>query len=260
MLLLAPFASSFLATGLFLTVAVPGLVLVHGQFDTPVGVVGATLVWLLAVALATRETLLLLRSPQDPAPPGYEQIQGLFDPGWAEKLRAASGCLVEAHSPLEIQADGRRNRGCLAIVLLGMIGTCLSAASGAPRLPPATQPSVFSASLVVALVGVGLWWRFFRAWRYRQGLDHWLKLDFQTGSAVWIERRTGRPALHEPALECCKLLLLDERNWNHLILVDAQDNGPRLFMALKTGKPDFKNFADMLAQRMGLPLEDKTNR
>ena len=259
-LLIAPLLCSFLATGLFLTVAVPALVLVQGQLDSPLAAAGATLLWLFAAALSVRETLILLRPQQDPAPPGYEQISGLFDTQWAERLQAAAGCLVEADSPLERQANASRNYGCLALVLLGFLGSVVCVASAAPGQPISVRMTVLGASILISLIGIVLWWRFVRALRRSQRLDHWLKLDFQCATAVWFERGAGRPALQGPALECRQLLLTDERSFCSLFLVDAQGNGPRLFMALKMGNSDFQTFAEVLAQRMGLPLVDQRSR
>lgn len=114
----------------------------------------------------------------------------------------------------------------------------------------------FIVLVLVALVGLLLWSRFFRSLHRLQGLDQWLQMDFQAATIAWVERRRGKPALQNEPITCHKLVLKNTCAGISLLLIHSQNREITLTSARKSSAPSMLKFAQVLAERTRLPLED----
>lgn len=250
---LLPFSGllfAFLAPGVGISILLPLLKLTGRSLSEQEVQLAATLFAYGFGALCVVEARRLFFGSKSPAPEGFEEFEGAFEEDWNDRLLEAGGALVDAASPEEQKANQGCNQGCLTAFLFA--GVC-------SVFVPAANPDhlgEFVFLLLLALVGLVLWGRFFQKIHRVQALEQWLLFDFLEGSATWIERRKGKPALSTEPLPAPRFLLKSGSPGVRLLLADSQGREFPLAAVLKQQESALSRFASGLSERSRLPLED----
>lgn len=250
---LLPFSGllfAFMAPGVGISILLPLLKLTGGSLHEQEVQLAATVYVYGFGALCAFEARRLFFGSKTPAPEGFEEFEGSFEEDWAGRLLEAGGALLDAASPEEQKANQGCNQGCLTAFLFA--GICSA-------IVPAANPENFGEFvllLLLALVGLILWGRFFRSVHRVQALEQWLVFDFLERSVTWVERRRGKRALANEPLAAPRLVLKNDSFGTRLLLCDGPGREFALTSASKPKDVALSRFASGLSERSGVPLED----
>jgi hypothetical protein len=248
---LSMFLFSFLVPAVGITVFLP-LLSIAGLDRNAQELDLATQLYLYGfLGISCFESARLAWARKQPAPTGYQELSGGFDKEWSSRLDEAAGLLLDAVSAEEAQANQGCNHGCgLSMVFAGIsLAVCVNARPG--------DPGLVALMLAIALVGLLLWANFFRRLHHMQSLDHWLKFDFAAGNVEWLQRRRGKPPLHNESLATPKLVVKNgSLNTSVMMLVHSQGQEIMLTSVIRDQAQELVQFASRLAERTRLPFED----